>query len=469
MKPVSAVVLAAGLGTRMKSTLAKILHPLCGRPMILHLLDRLNNLSLDKIVLVAGHQREKVSETVFGAYPDVKIAFQEKQSGTGHAVLQAEPVIGGKKSDLLILNGDVPLISEDILSGLILKHRKSGAALSLVTAELENPAGYGRIVRNRAKQIVKIVEEKDASPVQKKIREINAGIYLADSGLVFEGLKKIKPQNAQGEYYLTDIVGYCLSKKKKVNTVKVEQTAEIMGINHRGELARAEKLLRRRICEKWMAEGVTLIDPDLVFIEERVTIGPDTVLHPGVTLRGSSSIGKNSVIHTGSVISNSRLEEGVEVKAYSVIEGAHLGEGASVGPFAHLRPGSEIGKNARIGNFVEIKKSVIGEGSKAGHLSYLGDTVLGKNVNVGAGTITCNFDGFEKHQTLIGDDVFIGSDTQFIAPVRVESGSVIGAGSTIVNDVPKDSLALSRSPQIIKEGWAARNRLKGKPPKKRGA
>lgn len=462
MKPVDVVILAAGLGTRMKSKWVKVLHPLCGKPMILHLLDRVNSLSVSRIIMVLGHQSDQVKEVVLSAYPDVLFAYQAQQLGTGHALAQTEKFYSGEQRSLLVLNGDTPFISQKTLMAFVQNHQNQKAELSLLSVDLDNPGGYGRIVRDRRGRMRKIVEEKDASAAQKKIHEVNAGIYLINSKFAFEGINRLTVNNAQKEYYLTDLLEMGVQAKKRIGSLKCVDPLEVMGINSRLDLARAEKSQRRRIADKWMQEGVTMIDPDRTFIDADSTIGKDTVIYPGVFISKASQIGEDCTIYSNVTISNSVIKQGTTIKECCVISDSKIEESVVIGPFAHLRPGTILQREAHIGNFVEIKKSEIGERSKVNHLSYVGDSVLGKRVNVGAGTITCNYDGVQKHQTVIGDDVFIGSDTQFIAPVRVESGSLIGAGSTIITDIPKNSLALSRPRQIIKKGWVTRKKKKNK-------
>ena len=462
MRPIDVVILAAGLGTRMKSKRVKVLHSLCGKPMILHLLQRIKTLPVNRVILVLGHQSEKVKEAVLGTYPKTLFAYQSKQLGTGHALAQAEKLFVGMDRTILILNGDTPLISHDTLISFIENHLKHDATLSLLSVKLDHPTGYGRVVRDKRGKLKKIVEEKDANSVEKKIQEVNAGIYLVDSKFVFDRIDRLEVNNAQKEYYLTDILAIAVDEKKRVESYLSDNSEEVMGINSRLDLSRAEKVLRGRIAEKWMKEGVTLVDADRTYIDDDVTIGLDTVIYPGVSILKGSRIGEECTIYSNVTISNSEVKAKSTIKECCIISDAQIEEGVIIGPFAHLRPGTHLKKESHIGNFVEIKKSEIGERTKVNHLSYIGDSLLGKRVNVGAGTITCNYDGVQKHQTVIGDDVFIGSDTQFVAPVRVESGSLIGAGSTIIKNVPKDSLALSRSPQIIKKGWVAKKRQKNK-------
>jgi bifunctional UDP-N-acetylglucosamine pyrophosphorylase/glucosamine-1-phosphate N-acetyltransferase len=455
------VILAAGLGKRMKSKRAKVLHLIAGRPMILYSIETARRLPSDKIIVVVAHQAEVVKE-VLGDRP-VEIVHQGRPLGTGHAVLQTQSSLADFKGPVLILNADVPLITVETLQSMLKIHRDQGADLILLTATLSNPEGYGRVIRDSGGDVIAIVEEADATPAQRSVREINTGFYLVNAPFLFEVLKGLKSDNAQKEYYLTDIVGAAVRQGRRLGTISARDPDEVMGINSRADLARAEKMIARRIAERHMREGVTLLDPDTTWIEADVAIGRDTVIYPHVRLEGASRIGEDCVIHSHTRISNCRLGTGVTVKDSCVLAESVLEDGAAVGPFAHLRPGTVLHQGARIGNFVETKKAELGEGSKANHLTYLGDAVIGKAVNIGAGTITCNYDGVSKHRTVIEDDVFVGSDTQFIAPVRIGRGAVIGAGSTITKDVPADSLALSRDKQEIKQDWAKRRKkAKGK-------
>jgi bifunctional UDP-N-acetylglucosamine pyrophosphorylase/glucosamine-1-phosphate N-acetyltransferase len=407
---------------------------------------------------VVAHQAEVVKE-VLGDRP-VEIVHQGRPLGTGHAVLQTQSSLADFKGPVLILNADVPLITVETLQSMLKIHRDQGADLILLTATLSNPEGYGRVIRDSGGDVIAIVEEADATPAQRSVREINTGFYLVNAPFLFEVLKGLKSDNAQKEYYLTDIVGAAVRQGRRLGTISARDPDEVMGINSRADLARAEKMIARRIAERHMREGVTLLDPDTTWIEADVAIGRDTVIYPHVRLEGASRIGEDCVIHSHTRISNCRLGTGVTVKDSCVLAESVLEDGAAVGPFAHLRPGTVLHQGARIGNFVETKKAELGEGSKANHLTYLGDAVIGKAVNIGAGTITCNYDGVSKHRTVIEDDVFVGSDTQFIAPVRIGRGAVIGAGSTITKDVPADSLALSRAKQEIKKDWAKKRKKK---------
>jgi bifunctional UDP-N-acetylglucosamine pyrophosphorylase/glucosamine-1-phosphate N-acetyltransferase len=450
------IILAAGLGTRMKSAIAKALHPLAGVPLIQHVLKAASGVDPEKIVLVLGHQADKVRSVVEPYRPE--IVLQAEQLGTGHAVQQAAGAITAASGPVLILCADTPLLTSGTLKDVLDLHGKSRAAVTLITAMLDNPFGYGRVVRG-ASGVLRVVEEKDATDRQKKIREVNAGIYCFDKKFLLSSVDRLGKNNAQGEYYLPDAVEQATRKKLRVSALLCGDADEVMGVNSRRDLSRAEAIMRRRINEKWMTEGVTMLDPDTTFVGIEVSLGRDTGLSPPVRIEGRTSIGEACTVYPGSRIVDSVIASNVTVKDCSVIEESDISAGASVGPFAHLRPGSKIGVRAKIGNFVEVKKSTIGEGSKANHLSYIGDAIVGKDVNIGAGVITCNYDGYAKHPTVIEDDVFVGSDVQFVAPVRIGRGALIAAGATITRDVPADALAISRAPQDIREGVAGRRRL----------
>lgn len=446
------IILAAGKGTRMKSEKAKVLHEIGGKSLLYYVLEASRKLEADKTIVVVGHQSDTVKEAFSGK--GLVFVEQKEQLGTGHAVMQAEKALKGFKGNILILSGDVPLITLETLKGLIDVHRKSRATLTVLTAEPENPYGYGRIIKDARGNIKKIVEEKDASVAEKKVREINTGVYCVTSEFLFKALKEIKPKNAQKEYYLTDIVGIAVKEKKKAATHMTLDFKEVMGINSRLELAEAELIQRTKTLGELMKNGVTIIDPACTYISPSVRISADTIVFPGSVISGETVIGKGTVIGPGCVISDAKIGDGVNIKAYSVIDKSEIEDGAFIGPMAHVRPESVIKKGAHVGNFVEVKKSKIGEGSKANHLTYIGDATIGKGVNIGAGTITCNYDGVKKHQTVIEDDVFVGSDTQLVAPVRIGKGSLIGAGTTVTEDVPEGSLVLSRVRQVTKEGMA---------------
>jgi bifunctional UDP-N-acetylglucosamine pyrophosphorylase/glucosamine-1-phosphate N-acetyltransferase len=450
------VVLGAGQGTRMKSRLPKVLHEIAGRPMIEHVLRAADTVSPSTVTVVVGHMAASVRERL-AARPDVGFALQEPQLGTAHALQQAEPLLAGKTGTLVLLSGDVPLLRGTTLQHLLDTHRGANAAATVVTATLDRPYGYGRIVRKDGR-IARIVEERDASPAERQIREINSGIYAFDLAPLFESLRAIASQNAQGEFYLTDLVAIYRRRKLPVETFMVESPQEIRGINSRTELAEVSRIVRQTKNEELMAAGVTIIDPATTYIDPDVEVGPDTVIHPGVVLEGQTRVGAACEIQAHVRISDSEIGDQVTVNNFCLIVGARVADGASVGPFAHLRPESVVGEKARVGNFVELKKTTMGAGSKANHLAYLGDATIGANVNVGAGTITCNYDGQHKHQTVIEDGAFIGSDSQLIAPITVGTGAYVGTGTTVREDVPPGALAVSAGKQRNIEGWVERKR-----------
>jgi bifunctional UDP-N-acetylglucosamine pyrophosphorylase/glucosamine-1-phosphate N-acetyltransferase len=456
-RQLAVVILAAGQGTRMKSAQPKVLHPVAGMPMLQHVVRTASALNAFPIVAVVGHGADLVTQAMEA--PFLEFVHQKQQLGTGHALICAKASLAQFEGDLLLLCGDVPLLQSTTLENLIRHHRKSPASLTILTAEINEPTGYGRIIRGE-NGVERIVEEKDAKNSERNIKEINTGIYLFNAPDVFKWLANIGNRNAQGEYYLTDVVTEAQKFGHHVEALKVENTDEIMGINDRVQLSVADRLMRLRINEFHQHSGVTIIDPHSTYIEPDVTIGPDTILLPGVHLRGQTQIGNHCTIEPGVVITDCQVGHHVHIKSGSVLTESHIGDACLIGPMAHLRPGTVLKGHNKIGNFVETKKAVIGEKSQASHLSYLGDADLGKNVNIGCGTITCNYDGVNKHQTVIEDDVFVGSDTQFVAPVSIGHGSLIAAGSTITKDVPADALAISRSDQKIVDGWAAKKRKK---------
>jgi bifunctional UDP-N-acetylglucosamine pyrophosphorylase/glucosamine-1-phosphate N-acetyltransferase len=451
------VILAAGQGTRMKSKIPKVLHAIGGRPLIDHVLLTATSLSPVSITLVVGAGAKAVRKHLEGWKPSLRFVHQEPQLGTGHALAQVEPLFRDVSGILVLLSGDVPLLSGDTLGRLIDTHCGSRAAATVLTAVVDRPNGYGRIVRTRGK-IARIVEERDATPPERRIKEINSGIYAFDLPPLFPALHEIASANAQGEYYLTDVVSAYRTRGLTVEALAVDDPEEVRGINTRVELADAGKLLRGRKNAELMAAGVTLVDPDATYVAPGVEVGPDTVLHPGVVLEGRTRIGPGSEVQSHVRIVDSTIGERVSINSFCLIVGATVADGASIGPFAHLRPETVVGERARIGNFVELKKTTIGPGSKANHLSYLGDATIGADVNVGAGTITCNYDGTHKHPTVIEDGAFIGSDTQLIAPVRIGKGAYVGAGSSITEDVPPGALGIARGRQSNIDGWAKRKR-----------
>ena len=455
--------MAAGLGKRMKSKLVKVLHLVAGRPMVLYAVDLAQQLAGEHVAVVVGYQGKDVRAAIEASGPraPVMIVEQTQQLGTGHAAQQARDVfrqLGKTLSTYLILNGDTPLLHMATLRALLRLHQDERAAVTLLTAAVEDPSGYGRVVRSKDDRVLRIVEERDATDAERRVPEINVGTYVMDGPFLFGALDKLQPRNAQGEYYLTDLVALAVERGLRVSALAVREAAEGMGINTREQLAAAEQVIRKRICTRWMQEGVTLRNPATTSIDADVAIGRDTVIYPDVALEGKTTIGEDCIIRSQTRISDSVLGHRVVVQDHCVIREARLEDDAAIGPFAHLRPGAVLRRAAKVGNFVEMKKAELGEGSKANHLSYLGDAKIGKGVNIGAGTITCNYDGKQKHETVIGDDVFVGSDTQFVAPVTIGKGAVIAAGATITADVPPDTLAIARAAQVNRPGWAARQR-----------
>jgi bifunctional UDP-N-acetylglucosamine pyrophosphorylase/glucosamine-1-phosphate N-acetyltransferase len=450
------IILAAGLGTRMKSATIKILHHAAGRPIIEYVLDLAGEVCARPPIMVVGHQRDAVQKVVGER---VRYAVQDDPKGTGHAVLQAAPQLEDAKH-ILILSGDVPLTRPETLRQLLDEHEQSGNALTLLTMKLDDPAMYGRIVRDDSGAVTRIVEAKDATDDEKQISEVNAGIYVFSGEHLFDNLRNLSTNNSQGEYYLTDLLAVLRNSGKRVGAVVAGDPIEALGVNSRADLASVEGEIQRRVVAKLMNGGVTFRNPATVVIDSMVTIGNDTVVYPFVTIEGKTTIGSRCVIEPGVHLVNVTVGDDVHLKTGTVAEDAVIDDEAAVGPYAHLRPGSKLGRHVKIGNFVETKKAVFGEGAKASHLSYIGDAEVGADVNIGAGTITCNYDGVNKHKTVIEDGAFIGSDTQLVAPVRVGKGAYVGAGSTITKDVPAEALALSRTPQKIIEGWAARKKTK---------
>ena len=456
-KGLAAVILAAGKGTRMKSALPKVLHPICGQPMLYYPLEAARLAGFKQLKVVVGHRAEKVSQT----FPDGDLSWiqQTDQLGTGHALMCAADSLRGYSGALLLLCGDVPLLQAETLKQLQNYHSQQQSVVTVLTAQMPNPSGYGRVIRD-GEQILQIVEEKDADEQQRQVTEINTGTYLFDANFVLSALKGLNKNNAQGEYYLTDVVAAAVAAGQKTRALCVDDPTEVMGINDRCQLAEAEVLMRWKINADLMFGGISMVDPTTVYIDNGVEIGRDTQLHPNVHLRGKTTIGKNCIIETGVVVVDSQIADGVHLKAGSAIEESQIGPDCKIGPMAHLRPGTVLIGNNKIGNFVETKKILMGEKAQASHLTYLGDAEIGRNVNFGCGTITCNYDGVNKHTTIVEDDVFVGSDCQFIAPVKIGRNSLIAAGSTITKDVPPDSLALSRTDQKNIDGWRLRKQKK---------
>mgnify|MGYP005844101041 CR=1 FL=1 len=433
-----AVILAAGQGTRMRSRLPKVLHPLVGEPMVRHVVRLVQGLGARPVVLVVGYGAKQVKEAT--ADFDLAYALQEEQQGTGHAVLQARPHLEGLADPVLALYADMPLLKAGTLQSLLTKHEEEGATLTLLTVNNEDSMGFGRVLRDASGRVQAVVEERDCTPGQRAIRELNCGVYAFRADWLWANLPNLEPSPVKGEYYLTDLVAMASSQGEPVEAVRTEDVEEVLGINTRVHLARAEAALRRRINEGWMLEGVTLVDPSATYIQAAVRIGQDTVVWPNTFLLGETVVGQGCEIGPGSWIVDSLVGDGCRVMA-SVLEGAVMEAGSNVGPFSHLRRGARVGQGAHVGNFAEIKNSVLGPGAKMGHFSYLGDAEVGAGANIGAGTITCNFDGERKHRTVVGEDAFLGSDTLLVAPVEVGKGAKTGAGAVVTRDVPPGALA----------------------------
>jgi bifunctional UDP-N-acetylglucosamine pyrophosphorylase/glucosamine-1-phosphate N-acetyltransferase len=452
------LILAAGLGTRMKSGRAKVLHKLGGLPLITYVCRAAQLLGPKRIYVVVGHQAADVEKAVKAEAGDLAdFVTQTEQRGTGDAVMAAKAQLANLDSLVLVLSGDVPLIRAETLQAFIDNHKSSDAACSVLSVRLENPTGYGRIMRDENETFVRIVEQKDATPEEQKVKEINSGIYCFDSRKLFAALQRVKPANKQGEFYLTDVPEILLGDGEQVNVYVHGDSREVSGINTRAELAEFENLLRRNTVRKLMVDaGVTFLDPSRAYISAEAQLGRDCVLHPDVCIEGNSVIGEACEIRSGTRITNSRLGNNVVVKDHCVIVDSDIESNCSVGPFAHLRMNARLEEESAVGNFVEVKKSRLGRGSKSMHLTYLGDATIGEKTNIGAGTITCNYDGKDKHQTIIEDNVRIGSDTMLVAPVKVGKGSVTAAGSVVTEDVPPDTL-VAGVPAVIKKRLGERN------------
>ncbi|MDR2465707.1 MAG: bifunctional UDP-N-acetylglucosamine diphosphorylase/glucosamine-1-phosphate N-acetyltransferase GlmU [Streptococcaceae bacterium] len=445
-----AIILAAGKGTRMKSQLYKVLHEVAGKAMVDHVLTQVERTKPNKIITIVGHGAETV-KNVLGDRSEY--ALQEEQLGTGHAVLQAKDLLLGKTGTTLIVSGDTPLLTWETLSNLFEYHATRRSVGTVLTAKAPDPFGYGRIIRDHIGVVEKIVEQKDATPEIARINEINTGTYVFDNALLFDALSKIDTNNAQGEYYLTDIIEILKSEGHTIAAYQMDSFEESLGVNDRIALSEANKLMRHRINQTHMVHGVTLIDPESTYIESEVEIGNDTIIEPNVFLKGKTVIGKDVFIGSNCEIRDSVIESNVKIRS-SVIEEAVVKSGADVGPMAHLRPKAEILENAHVGNFVEVKGATLGKGSKAGHLSYIGNVKIGKDVNVGAGVIFVNYDGKNKYDSVVEDHAFIGSNANIVNPVHIGKNGLVTAGSTITEDVPKESLAFGRAKQVNKEGRA---------------
>ena len=452
------VILAAGKGTRMKSARPKVLHRVAGLPLVEHVLACAAAIHPRTTIVVVGHQGEALTASLAG-HQGLTFVVQEPQLGTAHALMTTEAALAGQTGLLVLLSGDVPLLTARTLQTLVDRHQTAGAAATVVTAIVEKPHGYGRIVRT-GQQIARIVEEKDASPAEREIREINSGIYAFSLEGLFDAVRSIAAENVQQEYYLPDLVAIYRQRGSIVETVTVSNPDEIRGINSRVELAAVSRIVRDQKTTELMAAGVTIEDPATAYIDGGVTIGADTILHPGVSLEGRTTIGAGCDIHSGARIVDSRIGDRVTILNHCVITNATVADDASIGPFAHLRNDADVRAKAKVGNFVELKKTVLGAGSKASHLAYLGDATIGAGVNIGAGTITCNYDGVNKNRTVIEDGAFVGSDSQLVAPVTIGKGAYVGSGSTIRENVPAGALAVSAGQQRNIEGWVERKKRK---------
>lgn len=450
-----AIILAAGKGTRMKSKYPKVIHKVCGKEMVNHVINVSQKSGVNDIVVILGHESDVVKERL---PRDSMIAMQTEQLGTGHAVKMAKEYINDEDT-IVVLCGDTPLIKEDTLKRLFAYHLENEYHATVLTTKVDNPTGYGRIIRDNNEDLLKIVEQKDANEEEKAVKEINSGIYCFNGKSLRESLDLIDNNNAQGEYYLTDTIYIMRYRGQKVGAYNGSTIEELMGVNSRVELSKAEEIMRRRINEAHMVNGVTIIDTNSTYIESDVEIGNDTIIYPGVMLKGNTKIGSNCVIEMNSAIENSIIGDNTEVKNSTIIDSV-VGENTTVGPYAYLRPKSNIGNNVKIGDFVEVKNATIEDNSKASHLSYIGDAHVGKDVNIGCGVVFVNYDGKNKFKSVVKDGAFIGSNSNLVAPVIVEEDGYIATGSTITNDVPKGALAIARERQVVKEGWVEKKRVR---------
>lgn len=447
-----AVILAAGQGTRMKSKLYKVLHPVLGRPMVQHVINQLNAVHLDEMVTVVGHGAEKVAEHIGD---QSQLVVQEEQLGTGHAVLQAEELLKDKDGTTIVVCGDTPLITSETYQALFNHHEKEGAKATILTTKDPKPSGYGRVIRNEKNEVERIVEHKDATDTELLVHEINTGTYCFNNKALFNALQQVSNNNAQGEYYLPDVIEILRNQHEKVSASLTADFEETLGINDRVALAQAETALKKRVNEKHMRNGVTIMDPNNTYITPEVVIEQDVIIYPGSIIKGSTTIKTDTEIGPHSEINNCIIGQASVIKQ-SVAVDSKIGDQVKIGPYAHIRPEASIGNGAKIGNFVEMKKTVIGNNSKVSHLSYIGDADVGNDVNIGCGTITVNYDGNNKHVTTIEDGAFVGCNSNLIAPVTVGKSSYVAAGSTITKNVPEDSLSVARSRQTNKEGYASR-------------
>ncbi|MDZ5713789.1 bifunctional UDP-N-acetylglucosamine diphosphorylase/glucosamine-1-phosphate N-acetyltransferase GlmU [Jeotgalibacillus haloalkalitolerans] len=447
-----AVILAAGQGTRMKSKLYKVLHPVCGKPMVEHVLEQVKEANMQEVITVVGHGAELVQSKLEGRS---EFVLQAEQLGTAHAVMQAKDRLQGKDGITLVVCGDTPLITTETMSSLIQHHEEQQAKATILTAHEDNPAGYGRIIRGEDGLVTKIVEHKDANEEELAVQEVNTGTYCFDNKALFETLEKVNNDNAQGEYYLPDVIEILKNEGQAIAAYQTPSSDETLGVNDRVALSKAEQLMRTRINEQQMRNGVTLIDPASTYISADAVIGSDTVVYPGTVIEGNTVIGGECTIGPNSEIKDSKVADRTVIKQ-SVVHDSEIGSDVNIGPFAHIRPQSAIEDEVKIGNFVEIKKTQFGKGSKASHLSYIGDAEVGSGVNLGCGSITVNYDGQKKHLTKIEDDAFVGCNSNLIAPVTIGKGAYVAAGSTINKDVPGEALSIARARQENKEGYAKR-------------
>ncbi len=449
MNKLKVIILAAGEGKRMKSKLPKVLHKVGDKTMVEHVIDTANSAGADDICVVIGHGADEVREALEGK--NVKIAVQSERLGTGHAVMQAGDFIENG-ADILVLYGDTPLITAETINKLLEFHRGKNNSITIISAMVDDPAGYGHIIRDKNGSFLRNMEHKDASDEEKLVKEINTGIYCFTGESLKKGLSMLKNDNVQGEYYLPDTLEIILKDGGRVNAMVAESAEEFAGVNSRAQLAEAESVMRKRINRMYMDNGVTMIDPERTYIEAGAVIGMDTVLLPGVVIEGNTAIGEDCIVGPDSRLINVRLGNGVKFQ-YSTAIDSSVGDNSTVGPYAYIRPNCTIGKNVKIGDFVEVKNSGVGDGTKVSHLTYIGDTDAGERINFGCGTVTVNYDGKKKFRTTIGNDVFIGCNTNLVAPVSVGDGSYIAAGSTITDDIPQNCLAIARERQINKKGW----------------
>lgn len=447
--PVAGIILAAGKGTRMKSDLPKGLHPVLGLPMVELVGRAMREAGVERPVVVIGHGGEKMQEALGGCYI---YAWQREQKGTGHAAMMAADALKGYSGPVIVAAGDTPLLSAEILRDLLIRHEETRAKCTLATSYIDDPTGYGRIVRDETGRVCGIVEHKDATTEQHAIKEVNAALYCFDAQTLLDILPTLGNSNAQGEYYLTDAVSAIYHQGGDVVALLVNDHEILMGVNDRWQLAQAEKALRTRVNKRHAMEGVSIVDPDSTYIGLDVEIGPDTTVEPNTYLQGDTVIGAGCHLGPCTKIKSSKLGDGVNVYFSQVVD-SELRDRVKVGPFSNIRPGTVLGEKVKIGNFVEVKKSTLGEGTSVSHLTYIGDAAVGSGTNIGAGTITCNYDGFSKHRTTIGNDVFVGSNSTLVAPVTIEDGSMVAAGSVVTHNVPTNALALGRARQEVKEGW----------------